>query len=74
MTAIEHSVRTAHVRALRAAIEVAVKRACVTLDLPPGAQTEQLISEAAADVAQLYSRKANADMDLSLAAPQEKTT
>jgi hypothetical protein len=73
MSPVEHSARTAHVRALRAAIEVAVKRACVSLDLPPGAQTEQIISEAAADVAQLYSRKANADIDTSLA-PQEKTT
>lgn len=73
MTAIEHSARTAHVRALRAAIEVAVKRACVTLDLSPSAATDHLIAEALRDVAQLHATRADADIDV-LLGPQEKTT
>jgi hypothetical protein len=73
MTAVEHTRRTAVVRALRAAIEVAVKRACVTLDLTPSASTDMLIAEACRDVAQLHAAKANLDIDPDLA-PQEKTT
>jgi hypothetical protein len=73
MSPVEHTRRTAHVRALRAAIEVAVKRACVTLDLTPSAATDHLISEACRDVAQLHASKADADIDVDLNR-QEKTT
>jgi hypothetical protein len=73
MSPVEHSARTAHVRALRAAIEVAVKRACVTLDLTPSAATDHLISEACRDVAQLHAKRSDLDIDPDLNT-QEKTT
>lgn len=73
MTGVEHTRRTANVRALRAAIEVAVKRACVSLDLTPSAATDHLVAEALRDVAQLHATRADADIDVQLG-PQEKTT
>lgn len=63
MTGTESYQRAHNQRALAAAIEVAIHRACTTLDLPKGADTERAIVDALRQVAQKHQIELDLEVD-----------
>lgn len=64
--AIEHSRRARNQNTLAEVARVAVKRACVTLDLPDNAATAKLCAEALRNAAQTFQLRADFDVDPAL--------